>query len=358
MNNVNSTGQMIMDEYIRVPQKYYSSKYDIKEGDILFNHTNSAEMVGKSFVFKGYNEPITFSNHFSRIRVDKSIVNPNFIVLYLVYLFNQRFFEKFCDRWIHQAAFQKEKLLKLQVYFPNLIEQNRIVNTIEAKLKSVERAKRATKAQQSSSELLFLSYLQKSILNKKWNYIRLGEICEFLGGSQPPKSTFVYSPQKNHIRLVQIQDFRKNDVAVYIPRETARKTFKKDDVMVGRYGPPVFQILRGLEGAYNVALMKAQPKDENILAKNFLFYLLQESNLQTAVINQSQRSAGQSGVDKEFLEKQFVYMPDIKNQKTIAESIDEYKIKVSALGNLLKERSSYIDALRYSVLRQAFRGEL
>jgi type I restriction enzyme S subunit len=203
-----------------------------------------------------------------------------------------------------------------------------------------------------------LSYLQKSISNKKWNCIRLGEICEFLGGSQPPKSTFIHSPQKDYIRLVQIQDFRKNDTTVYIPKESARKTFKKDDIMIGRYGPPVFQIFRGLEGAYNVALMKAQSKDENILAKNFLFYLLQERSLQNAVINQSQRSAGQSGVDKEFLEKQFVYVPDIKTQKTIAESIDKYKIKISVLDNLLKEQSSYIEDLQYSILRQAFRGEL
>jgi type I restriction enzyme S subunit len=164
MNNVNSTGQMIMNEYIRVPKKYYSSKYDIKEGDILFNHTNSAEMVGKSFVFKGYNEPVTFSNHFSRIRVDKSIVNPNFIVLYLVYLFNQRFFERFCDRWIHQAAFQKEKLLKLPVYFPNLVEQNHIVTTIETKLKSIEKTK-----QLLDQQLSYIHALPAAILRNVFN---------------------------------------------------------------------------------------------------------------------------------------------------------------------------------------------
>jgi type I restriction enzyme S subunit len=194
--------------------------------------------------------------------------------------------------------------------------------------------------------------------NKKWNHIRLGDVCEFIGGSQPPKSTFVYSPQKCYIRLVQIQDFRKNDAVVYIPRETAKRIFGTEDIMIGRYGPPVFQILRGLEGAYNVALMKAKPINENILNNNYLFYLLQEKTLQNAVINQSRRSAGQSGVDKEFLEKQAVYIPDIKTQKIIAEKIDKYKVKVEVLINLIKEQLSFIDALQSSILRQAFRGEL
>jgi type I restriction enzyme S subunit len=249
-------------------------------------------------------------------------------------------------------------LLTMDVPLPPIEVQNRIVKIIETKLKSVEKTKQAVEEQKSLSRLLFFSYLQKKISNKKWNCVKLGEICEFIGGSQPPKSTFLYSPKKDYIRLVQIQDFRKDNVAVYIPRKTVRKTFKKDDIMIGRYGPPVFQIFRGLEGAYNVALMKAQPKDEDILVKNFLFYLLQERSLQSAVINQSQRSAGQSGVDKKFLEERFVYLPDIKIQKAIAESIDKYKIKVSVLDNLLKDRSSYIEALQYSILRQAFRGEL
>jgi type I restriction enzyme S subunit len=128
--------------------------------------------------------------------------------------------------------------------------------------------------------------------------------------------------------------------------------------MIGRYGPPVFQILRGLEGAYNVALVKAKPINENILNKNYLFYLLQERTLQNAVINRSQRSAGQPGVDKKFLEEQFVYMPDIKAQKIIAEKIEKYKTRVTVLSNLIKAQSSYIEDLQSSILRQAFRGEL
>jgi type I restriction enzyme S subunit len=128
--------------------------------------------------------------------------------------------------------------------------------------------------------------------------------------------------------------------------------------MIGRYGPPVFQILRGLEGAYNVALMKAEPLDNSILDNNFLFYLLQERNLQNVIINQSQRSAGQSGVDKLFLEKQIVCIPDINTQKSIVEKIEKYKQKSVILQSCIGEQSTYINALPSSILRKAFKGEL
>ena len=83
--------------------------------------------------------------------------------------------------------------------------------------------------------------------------------------------------------------------------------------MIGRYGPPVFQILRGLEGAYNVALMKAEPKEE--LDNDFLFYLLAAESIQQLVIANSQRSAGQTGVNLEFLNNLVIGVPPLEIQK-------------------------------------------
>ena len=252
----------------------------------------------------------------------------------------------------------KSEVENLEILLPSLNEQKRIVEVIEAKLKFVEKVKIANIQQQLLSQVLFTSFIQQHITNKTWKKKLLGDICTFTGGSQPSKSTFIYQPKKGYTRLVQIQDFRKADTAVYIPSDTARRTFSKDDVMIGRYGPPVFQILRGLEGAYNVALMKAAPINPNALDNDFLFYLLQERGLQNAVINQSQRSAGQSGVDKEFLEKQYVFLPDIKMQKTISKKIKKHKQDIFILINRLKEQSEYIKLLSSSILRHSFEGKL
>ena len=95
-----------------------------------------------------------------------------------------------------------------------------------------------------------------------WRKTSFGEVCDLIGGSQPPKSTFVHDESDDVVRLIQIRDYKSDKFKVFIPRKLARRFCNKTEVMIGRYGPPIFQILRGLEGAYNVALMKAEPKIE------------------------------------------------------------------------------------------------
>jgi type I restriction enzyme S subunit len=184
--------------------------------------------------------------------------------------------------------------------------------------------------------------------------VTIGEICDFYGGSQPPKPTFIYAPKEGYTRLVQIQDFTKDDVAVYIPTSLAKRFFTKDDIMIGRYGPPVFQIFRGLEGAYNVALMKAVSKDENILSRDYLFYLLQSEKIQHEVNEQSQRSAGQTGVDKTFVENRTVMIPSLEEQQRIVAQI-ESQLAIAKKAKVAAEKQlATASELRGAYLREVF----
>jgi type I restriction enzyme, S subunit len=101
-----------------------------------------------------------------------------------------------------------------------------------------------------------------------WRWVRMDEVVLFVGGSQPPKSTFIYEPRSGYTRLVQIRDFKSDAHMTFVPNERANRPFGEEDVMIGRYGPPVFQILRGLSGTYNVALMKASPKGAALSREN------------------------------------------------------------------------------------------
>jgi len=98
-------------------------------------------------------------------------------------------------------------------------------------------------------------------LGEVWEWKKLGEVCEIIGGSQPSKTKFIYQDKKDYIRLIQVRDFRTDKYITYIPISDAKRKCTKDDIMIGRYGPPIFGIFRGLEGAYNVALMKAIPDE-------------------------------------------------------------------------------------------------
>lgn len=155
-----------------------------------------------------------------------------------------------------------------------------------------------------------------------WQTKKLGDVCQFVGGSQPPKSTFVKTEAPGYVRLIQIRDYKSDDHVVFIPRTQARRFCAVDDIMIGRYGPPVFQILRGLAGAYNVALMKAVP-DEAKLSRDFLFYFLRSPKIQHHVISSSDRAAGQSGLNKETLEPYPLLLPPLPEQQRIVGILDE-----------------------------------
>ena len=194
-------------------------------------------------------------------------------------------------------------------------------------------------------------------LPEGWRLVRIGDVCQFWGGSQPPAHTFKRTPLTGYVRLVQIQDFRRNDFAVYIPESEARRTFDETDVMIGRYGPPVFQILRGLSGAYNVALMKTVP-DESQITKDYLYHLLKLDRIQNAVIAQSERSAGQSGVNKDFLENIKIPLPPtIEEQRRIVSVLDEQMKAVEQARLAVEEQLKAANLLPNAFLRVVFESE-
>lgn len=163
-----------------------------------------------------------------------------------------------------------------------------------------------------------------------WEDLRFGDIVTFSGGAQPPRRTFKFTPHDDYIRLIQTRDYKSDKYKTYIPKDLARKKCKKDDIMIGRYGPPIFQILRGLEGAYNVALLKAIP-DETKLDKEYLFYYISQYAVWAFVENLSQRSGGQTGVDLVQLRKYPFPLPPLAEQRKIASILSTVDEKINSI---------------------------
>lgn len=163
-----------------------------------------------------------------------------------------------------------------------------------------------------------------------WKKYKIEDVCDFIGGSQPPKSTFINYPKEGYTRLVQTRDFKTDKFPTYIPTNSTTKFFNKEDIIIGRYGPPIFQIFRGtLEGAYNVALLKAVPKEK--ITNEFLYYFLTQKEVFEYVDKLSARTGGQTGVDLVSLYKYPIYLPDKTEQKKIASvlSILDSKIELN-----------------------------
>ncbi|HZK94806.1 MAG TPA: restriction endonuclease subunit S [Prolixibacteraceae bacterium] len=161
------------------------------------------------------------------------------------------------------------------------------------------------------------------------------DICDFVGGSQPPKSVFKSELNDGYIRFIQIRDYKADSFITYIPIDTARKFCNKEDVMIGRYGPPIFQILRGIEGAYNVALMKAVPKS-NVL-NDYLYFLLKQKAVFEYVDSLSLRTGGQTGVDLYSLNQYPILLPDLLYQKKVVDVLNALDSKIELNNRINRE---------------------
>jgi len=179
---------------------------------------------------------------------------------------------------------------------------------------------------------------------------KLTDVCDFQGGSQPPKIEWSKNKQDGYIRMLQIRDFtqREKDNVEYVNDSNRLKKCKKDDVLIGRYGASIGKILTGLEGAYNVAIMKTIP-NEKLLDKKYLLALLRGPIFQKFIQNIGGRAA-QAGFNKEDLSKYTISLPSIDNQKRIAYVLSDCQILVKKR----KESVILLDELLKSTFLEMF----
>jgi type I restriction enzyme S subunit len=165
MNNVNTRGNLVWDRFIRVPADPPTiTRYQLISGDVVFNNTNSTELVGKSALFLGHSEPVVYSNHFTRLRSVPDKLVPAYLAIWLLQQWQSRVFEGLCNRWIGQSAVKNDKLLSLEIPLPSLTEQQRITAILNERMSTIDRARISIETQ-----LPILITISNAILQQAFN---------------------------------------------------------------------------------------------------------------------------------------------------------------------------------------------
>lgn len=133
MNNVTRDGgwDFTKKRYVPVSDKPMD-RFLLRRGDVLFNATNSPELVGKTALVGDLGEPTVFSNHFLRLRTKPSRIDPGYLSRWLQREFERGVFEAACQRWVNQAAVKRDQLLAMKIPLPPLDEQRRIARILDA----------------------------------------------------------------------------------------------------------------------------------------------------------------------------------------------------------------------------------
>jgi type I restriction enzyme S subunit len=342
-----------------IKAKIVSAERYLQAGDVLVNSTGEGTLGRIAQLRDATAEPTTVDSHVTIVRPSPGRFFTEFFGYVLMDIEEElKMSGEGCGGQTElNSSVLSEKFV---VRFPkSLAEQKRIVAILDEAFAGIATAKANAEKNLQNALALFESHLNAvfSQRGEGWVETKLGDVCQFVGGSQPPKSVFSKTKSTDNIRLIQIRDYKSDKHLVYIPRAKARRFCSADDVMIGRYGPPLFQILRGLDGAYNVALMKAVP-DESKLSRDFLFYFLKHSTILEYVIYHSNRAAGQIGVTKETLEPYPIALPSLSEQKKVVAKLETLSAETQRLAGVYERKLAALEALKKSLLQRAFAGEL
>ncbi len=131
--NITEDGQFTWNGVKHISAEEYQGReeYALLAGDVLFNNTNSKELVGKTCLIV---EPINggYSNHMTRLRVLDDQCVPSFLAHILHTAWRKGEFIERANRWVGQAGINMDSLSKFAVPLPPLPTQKAIVAEIEA----------------------------------------------------------------------------------------------------------------------------------------------------------------------------------------------------------------------------------
>ena len=127
MNNITYDGQLDLSDVKRIdiPDNELS-KCTVKRGDVLFNRTNSKELVGKTCVYDK-DEMMVLAGFIIRVRVNDRVL-PEFLASFLNADFSKKMLLGMCKAAIGQANINAQELQNIGLYLPPVPLQHRFVD--------------------------------------------------------------------------------------------------------------------------------------------------------------------------------------------------------------------------------------
>ena len=176
------------------------------------------------------------------------------------------------------------------------------------------------------------------------DYIKLCDVCDFQGGSQPPKDEWSFTPKDGYVRMLQIRDFTQGERVIpeYIKLTNTTKICEADDILIARYGASLGKILTGLSGAYNVAIMRTIPNTE-LLEKKYLYYYLKAPVFQNFLLRIGNRAA-QAGFNKNDLQELLIPCVSRERQKEVVCILEKVETLICALKQQLQKLDELVKA--------------
>ncbi len=339
--NINEDGQFVPEGMKSISEEEYENReeYSLEAGDVLFNNTNSVELVGKTCMISA---PIRggFSNHMTRIRVDPDLCTPRYISLILHSAWRKGQFAERATRWIGQAGVNAKSLGEFQIPLPPLEVQKEIVAEIEGYQKVIDGAR-----------AVLDNYRPHIPIHPDWPMEELGKACETImdGTHFSPSNTetgeklYITSKnvRENYLDLSNISYISEEDHrSIYsrCPVRTGDVLYIKDGANTGLAA--INTLTEEFSLLSSVAVIRGKPE---ILDNRYLaFYLNSDRGRQSMLSLISGVAITRLTLTK--LNSALIPLPPLATQQAIVAEIEAEQALVAANRELIARFEKKIQA--------------
>lgn len=359
--NIDNYGQINLTSVKYVKTNYEISRYYVKNNDIIFNNTNSHELVGKTALWKKESDEYVLSNHMTILRLSRdSGLEPPFLARYFHYLWSNGYFSHIRRPYVNQAGVDLNKLREVVIPMPHPRIQRRIMAILD---KAEDTRRLRAKAEELASSLLqsiFLEMFDDPSRNpNSWEIKRIDEVAERItdGEHITPIRT------NEGIYLLSARNIQNHKVALenvdFIGEEEYERISKrilpqKGDILISCSGT-IGRIAR-VKDNYRFQMVRSvaliRPKN-NIIHPIFLEYFFDTIFMK----NQIEKSVNQSSQANLFqgkIQKLLILIPPMNLQSEFARIAE----KIESLISRIDTSESEIDDLFSIIMQKTFRGEL
>jgi type I restriction enzyme S subunit len=254
-----------------------------------------------------------------------------------------------------------DNLKRFPVPVPPLAEQQRIVGLLDEAFEGLATAKANAEKNLQNARALFESHLQSVFTQRGpgWVEKRFDEVCAITSTLvDPRKREFL---DLTHVGAGNIE----SKTGVFVDLKTAREEglisgkflFDESMVLYSKIRPYLMKVARpDFEGLCSADMYPLAPL-HNVVTRDYLFHLLLSKHFTDYAIQGSAR-AGMPKVNRDHLFEFRVWLPDVNTQRQIAANLDNLHEETQRLAHLYQRKHAALEALKKSLLHNAFTGEL
>lgn len=330
----------------------YSDKYLVDDEAIIIGRKGSAGEVTRVFG-KFWPSDVTYY----------VLGNENIDIDYLFYLFKKLNLQKLAVGV--KPGINRNRVYEIKIPLPPLPEQKRIVKKIEELFAKIDEAKKLRAEAIKDTESLLPSALHKIFSEgeaKGWPTIELNKVCAKTKTGNPSE---LFKKEFNYIDISSIDSKNriikyKNAVGIDVAPSRARKFVKGGDIVFATTRPylkNIAQVTSEFDNSVASTGFCVLRSGNDELDQDYLFHIISSDWFVEKIIP-LQRGATYPAVSDSDILSQEIPIPPIAEQKKIVAELDSLSAKVKQLKELQKFTSADLDALKKSILHQAFNGDL